>query len=149
MSVSVFLPSLSGQWQQALSKHGADVVAFDNEATLRPTDHSAHAGTVRRGDDRKAGWYPHRALLLVFPPDTDMAERTLQAYRGDWLLYVGEGRGGANATPAFMDTVERDWDCVHVEPLPTFPRCHERLLVFRRRAPSQRPWWTGVASYLW
>lgn len=85
----------------------------------------------------------------MFPPDNDMAEQALDAYKGDWLVYVGEGRGGPNATPAFMDKVEAEWDCVHVEQLPTFPRCYERLLVFRRRGASQKPWWTYAARWLW
>ena len=94
-----------------------------------------------------AAWYPHRTLLLVYPPDDDMAEKILNCYQGDWLIYVGEGRGGANANETFMNKVEAEWDCVHIETLPTFPRCYKRLLIFKRKGPSLKPWWAVVAKW--
>jgi len=55
-----------------------------------------------------------RALLLVYPPPGPMALETVEAYvnaspgyrgsqQNDKLIYVGEGRGGANANDAFFD----------------------------------------------
>ncbi|KAL9184409.1 hypothetical protein ACHAXT_002495 [Thalassiosira profunda] len=55
-----------------------------------------------------------RALLLVYPPPGPMALETVQAYvdaspgyvgscQNDTVVYVGEGRGGANADDAFFD----------------------------------------------
>eukprot|EP00977_Amphora_coffeiformis_P025631 scaffold20880_cov174-Amphora_coffeaeformis.AAC.6 len=64
----------------------------------------------------------HRILLLVYPPpDSDMAVNALQAYTALYehhpddddsnhhpdpmLIYVGEGRGGANANEAFFQAL--------------------------------------------
>jgi len=55
-----------------------------------------------------------RVLLLVYPPPGSMALETVQAYvnaspgyrgsqQNDAVVYVGEGRGGANANDAFFD----------------------------------------------
>ncbi len=55
-----------------------------------------------------------RALLLVYPPPGQMALETVHAYlnascghyggvQNDTVVYVGEGRGGANADDAFFD----------------------------------------------
>ena len=50
-----------------------------------------------------------RVLLLVYPPPGPMAVETVQAYvdvdasRNDTVVYVGEGRGGANANDDFFD----------------------------------------------
>ena len=55
-----------------------------------------------------------RALLLVYPPPGSMALETVDAYvnaspgyrgsqQNDTVIYVGEGKGGANANDAFFD----------------------------------------------
>ena len=62
-----------------------------------------------------------------------MAARCLELYRGDVLVYVGEGRGGANASDAFFTALERDWECRRTVLLKPFPGNHERLFVMHRR----------------
>ena len=55
-----------------------------------------------------------RCLLLVYPPPGSMALETVEAYvnaspgyrgsqQNDTVIYVGEGKGGANANDAFFD----------------------------------------------
>ena len=52
------------------------------------------------------------------------------------VLYVGEGRRGANASDGFFDRLELGWECVKIVELDPFPQCFERLFVLRRRAPA-------------
>lgn len=59
--------------------------------------------------------------------------RTLQ-YKGDCVVYIGEGRGGVNGSPSFFSMLEVEWTCQHVEPLAPFPECYEKMYVMRRRA---------------
>ena len=83
-----------------------------------------------------------RALLLVFPPPGPMAKACLDAYAGDTVLYVGEGRGGCCADGAFFDALEpyggaakkrgSGWALSAVEDLAPFPGGHERLYIFKR-----------------
>ena len=52
-----------------------------------------------------------RALLMVYPPPGPMAIDTLKIYseaspENDTIIYVGEGKGGANANDAFFDFLE-------------------------------------------
>lgn len=51
--------------------------------------------------------FSRRALLLVYPPPGPMARNCLEAYQGNVLFYVGEGRGGANGDAEFFDTLEK------------------------------------------
>ena len=55
-----------------------------------------------------------RVLLLVYPPpDSDMAVEAVRSYdqvNGHTIVYVGEGRGGANANDAFFDYLEECHD---------------------------------------
>lgn len=81
-----------------------------------------------------------RVLLLVFPPPGDMAFQAASTYvevspaLNDTIVYVGEGRGGANADDAFFDLVgSGDWVLVKVMPVQSFgDKGFEKLYVLKR-----------------
>lgn len=131
-----------------MREQGADVLAFDNNSTEQPGRKAV--AEVRSGDHTKLPWYPQRTLLLVYPPETEMALECANSYHGDYLIYVGEARGGVNATNAFFDHLEDQFECVKIQNLDPFPRCFERLFVMRRKPEhrQRKPWWTPLAS-LW
>eukprot|EP00730_Choanoeca_flexa_P017681 TRINITY_DN8546_c0_g1_i1.p1 TRINITY_DN8546_c0_g1~~TRINITY_DN8546_c0_g1_i1.p1 ORF type:complete len:286 (+),score=35.41 TRINITY_DN8546_c0_g1_i1:2-859(+) len=145
LSPLIELGAGQGQWQKALSEVGANAIAFDNESTLQPSDQPV--GKVTFGDESKLPWYPLRTLLLVYPPDNDMAVRALQTYTGDYLVYVGEARGGVNTNNDFFDKLEQEWDCVIKQRLDPFPRCYEQLFILRRRQRIGKPWWSFVSAW--
>lgn len=149
----------TGHWAAALRQHDSavDVVAYDNASAIpeargvRPSPLASAKGGDSFGDARgskRAGSsggvilgvdgthaatrHPERALLLVAPPPGAAAAQWLTAYRGDLLLYVGEGRGGAHADQAFFDIVERGWRLVETVPVSPFPGGCERLWVLQR-----------------
>ncbi len=138
-----------GHWARALRERGANVVAFDNDSTEQPG--LRKVTKVRFGDEKKLAWYPQCTLLLVYPPETSMALKCVQQYKGDYMLYVGEARGGVNANEAFFDELEKEFDCVKILDLDPFPRCYERLYLLRRKQARRtpRPWWTPIAALLW
>ena len=98
-----------------------------------------------------------RVLLLVFPPPGPMALETVMAYlnasprysgscKNDTVVYVGEGRGGANADEAFFDyflgcntscedTEKHEWVLEKVMGVLTCPgeKGYEKMFVLRRR----------------
>lgn len=122
----------AGQWQRALAAHGVDIVSYDNVPSHR-SSLPGHSGKVLLGGVEKIAAHPDRVLLLCYPDPSGMAQQCLDAYKGDTLLYVGEGRGGVNANAAFFDTLERDWECQIVEEMDPFPQCFERFFVLTRR----------------
>jgi len=101
-----------------------------------------------------------RALLLVYPPPRTMAIETMQAYvdaspgyhnashTNDTIVYVGEGRGGANANDAFFDyflgcndsnnedTEKIQWVLEKVMNVQFSPggKGYEKMFVFRRKS---------------
>ena len=99
-----------------------------------------------------------RVLLLVYPPPGPMALETVQAYlntslgyggsfKNDTIVYVGEGRGGANADEAFFDyflgsnrtkedTGESQWVLEKVMDVHQCPggKGYEKMFEFRRRS---------------
>lgn len=80
-----------------------------------------------------------RVLLLVFPPPGDMAAKAVHAYTAtsplnDTVVYVGEGRGGANGDDAFFDLLQSgEWILSSVLPCKSFgDKGYESLYIMKR-----------------
>ena len=78
-------------------------------------------------------WRHRRRILLLVFPTASLAIQALRAYSsGDTLVYVGEGRGGANAGDDFFQFLqENHWilqELHDVQPFGT--KGYERLFVF-------------------
>jgi len=81
-----------------------------------------------------------RALLLVYPPPGEMATEVVQQYvdaapQNDTVIFVGEGRGGANACDSFFDYFEGgDWVLLSVLELqrPPGDKGYEKLYILQR-----------------
>lgn len=126
-----------GHWQRALSSAGATVVAYDNGGGASPNPYSgnlAPVGHVLKGEEGALRLHRDKTLLLVHPPSGDIASRCLQMYEGEYFVYVGEGRGGVNASDAFFDELDAEWEPTVVLELDPFPQCFERLYVMRRKS---------------
>ena len=159
-----------GQWsRQLVDTYKVDIVAFDNMANL-PLDPRIHhtktdaykryfyQGKVRLGDDKifqnaklkEVYKIDGRALMIIFPDPSPMAIDCLEAYTSsselnDLVIYVGEGRGGANASGAFFDELERVdesgepvWELLDTCKLAPFgDKGFERLFIFKKRKCAQ------------
>eukprot|EP00055_Hartaetosiga_balthica_P004912 m.13649 g.13649 ORF g.13649 m.13649 type:complete len:292 (+) comp4180_c0_seq1:1-876(+) len=138
-----------GHWAKELRDRGVDIQAYDNDSTDSPTPTNARKTKVLYGDEKKLSWYPHRTLLMVYPPPGNMAYNCLDQYKGDVIVYVGEGRGGVNANSRFFDKVEEEFDCVLIEPVEPFSKCYEKMFVLWRKAPRNHTLYRKLASWLW
>ena len=122
-----------GHWQRELTAAGAAIVSY---VPWKPHPHSdalpPEMGKVLPGDETAIRMHQDKTLLLVYPPPGDMSLRCLQEYRGDALVYVGEGRGGVNSCDDFFDRLDAEWEVVTTLDLDPFPRCFEKLFVLRR-----------------
>ena len=89
----------TGYWARLLRDRGVDVVAYDvappGGRALNGWHSGATASTwtdVLRGDAWRAASHPDRTLMVCWPPyGTPMAATALSAYRGDRVVYIGEG----------------------------------------------------------
>lgn len=76
-----------------------------------------------------------RTLLLGWPPyDDPMAADALEAYPGDTVIYVGEGRGGCTAGERFHRRLHEQWELSETVAIPTFLGIRDRLEVWERAA---------------
>lgn len=82
-----------------------------------------------------------RVLLLVYPPPGPMAMHVVKKYvdsasENDTVVYVGEGRGGANGDDALFDFFESgDWVLLQVLDVKTPPgdKGYEKMYILQRR----------------
>lgn len=159
----------SGYWAWLLAQSGVDVNAYD----IAPIGHPKSWFTNEKVDarlgvnhDREIKEFypvypggpemlqaenPNRVLLLVWPTMDNWAAEALRQFRGDTVIYVGEGSGGCTADSDFFTLVgdecccwgDEDEKCPHADTEPLFERVeygpltqwsglHDNLVVYRR-----------------
>ena len=91
----------AGHWQREVAARGGDLLAFESGEEV-PLPQRVAVGEVRDGDHTMAAQHADRTLFLCYPPAGPMAAECLRLYKGERLVYVGEGRGGVNASPHFF-----------------------------------------------
>lgn len=106
----------TGYWAFLLGQHGFDVAASD----LDPPDIAKNIyhreGVVyvpvaaADGSDAVTVQGDDRTLLLSWPPyDEPAGAAILAAYRGDRLIFIGEGTGGCCGDDRMWSLIESDW----------------------------------------
>jgi hypothetical protein len=130
----------SGYWAWQLAQAGVPVAAYDphppgpeNKFVTHRTYHP-----VLAGDHTAAANHPDRALMLCWPAYGDpYAKQALHAYRGDLLIYIGEGPGGCCADDRFHSILERDFEEIGSSPFHvTYWGIHCGLTAYRRRVKA-------------
>ena len=102
---------------------------------VQPCDPNNFSNTLRQWQCRG------RVLLLVYPPPGKMALDATEQYASasdmnDMVIYVGEGRGGANANDDFFDYLESTgWVLMSVMKVKSLgSKGYEQLYVLRRQS---------------
>ena len=138
------------------TKHFEFILPFDDmsELPLSPQVYHRHTAPVREHfhpnvqksshvEALRSKWEIRgRVLLLVYPPPGPMAIESVKAYvdiypeGNDTVVYVGEGRGGANANDSFFSYFCSDgsWaieKILDVEPSPG-GKGYEKCFILRR-----------------
>ncbi len=132
-----------GYWAAMLLARGVDAVAYDmappgagqrneyHNSRRRPWTRVQRAPSVAalRADQG-------RRLFLCWPPyDDDAASYgALRAFRGDVLVYVGEGPDGAAGSVRFHRELSLNWSLAEAVDLPHWPRLRDRLAVYHRNS---------------
>ena len=128
----------TGYWAHLLTERGADVIAYDNAppATHKNNWHGQRECffPVRFGTDVSIVGNDDRTLFLCWPPyDDPMGANCLRLYRGNRLVYVGEGSGGCCGDDEFWDLIERNWREVESLGIPQWYGLHDALTVYERQ----------------
>lgn len=157
----------SGYWAWMLSQHGVDVNAYDTMPighekswyTQEHLDKGSWSGTKLKEfypvteSDIEALDLPEnadRVLFLCWPNyGTSFAYDAVKAFKGDTVIFIGEGSGGCTADDQFWGLMEGDrgwreeeehlypeqeWKEVDRHSLPQWGGLHDSITVYRRLA---------------
>lgn len=128
----------TGYWAALLKEAGVDVVCYDAlppDSKVNPYHQDApRYHPIAPGGPEQLAGHSDRTLILCWPPyDDPMAYNALVAYKGETVIYIGEGQGGCTGDDRFHHRLARLYEpSTHVT-LPTWPGIHDSLTVYRRR----------------
>jgi hypothetical protein len=113
---------------------------FGNPASYITTDINGIQGKVveMRHTMALKTYGDAEVLVLLWPPYAEsMALEALEAFKGDYVLYCGEGHGGCTADDGFHELLEKEWELIYENGSFRFPeRCfglHDTFSLFRRK----------------
>jgi hypothetical protein len=146
-----------GYWARLIRDAGGDILAVDRDWSAGSGKSGFNPENRFHGEDNEA-WtsvvlvhdcvgtvrdHPERTLFLCWPPygSPDAPEpadgwfdaECLKAYSGEVFILVGE-IGGCTGSPAFARDLDERWERVELIELPTWPRVHDEMHVFRRKS---------------
>ena len=127
-----------GYWSAILKDNGVDIIASDK---FKIEDNKYHKDgntkpylDIINGDAAQmAQEHPDRALMMIWPPyDTPMGYEALNAYEGDTVIYVGEGRGGCTADDDFHNLLSHEWEMIDDIDIPQWKGISDSLMIYKR-----------------
>jgi len=131
----------AGLWAKILSDMGIDIVATDifEEGGYGYTQEQAHYNIENMNHLKSLECYSDRnVLMLCWPPyDNSMAHEALMSFKGNKLIYIGEGYGGCTGCDAFHNEVGTSmssdkWNLVKEVDIPQWWGLHDSVWLFTR-----------------
>ncbi|WP_152531363.1 hypothetical protein [Mycobacterium sp. UM_CSW] len=132
----------TGYWAYLLAQVGVAVVCYDlNPGAALATngwhDEVLHVDVGAKDCAEAAASHPDRTLFLSWPPHgQDVGERILLAYKGNRVIYVGDGQGGATGDDRMHRILETDWTEVDSRQPVQWWGQHDRVTVYERGQPE-------------
>jgi len=121
----------SGYWAWLLRQAGVHVRPYDNN---KRTEYIGKRWVrVFKGDSTSVRKHKDRALMLCWPEyDDPQAYDSLRFYKGDKVIYAGEGGYGCNACSKFHESISDNWTEMKNVMLPQWDGIHDNLRLFSR-----------------
>lgn len=132
----------TGYWCYLLMQVGVDCLASDlapprkgaRENQFHPDTASFITMRTLNAVDAVTEGGADRTLLLSWPPyATPLAHEVLNAYRGDRLIFIGEGDGGCTGDEDFFALLEKEWNLQKTHLPVQFWGIHDYIFVYDRR----------------
>jgi hypothetical protein len=114
-----------GYWAWVLRQHGVTVEPYE------PGTYEFYwADPLKRVPD---GWRRRYAAMFCWPSYGDpWATRRLAAYKGDTVIYIGEGEGGCTADDSFHRLLERCYERDSVVDIPQWWGLNDYMAIYKR-----------------
>lgn len=128
----------TGYWAYLLAQTDVDVVCYDvNAGSDEWHGDTAYAWIRAKDCAEAAALHPDRTLFLSWPPHgEDVGARTLLAYKGKRVIYVGDGKGGATGDDQMHQILDTDWTAVDSRQPVQWWGQHDLVTVYERSQPA-------------
>jgi hypothetical protein len=142
----------TGYWAYLLAQLGVDVVCYDlNPGTALVTDgwHDEHlyVAICAKGGAEAVAPHADRTLFLSWPPHgRDVGARILMAYKGNRVIYIGDGQSGASGDDQMHLMLDTDWTEVDSRRPVQWWGQHDRVTVYERSQPAPPTGWSLRAA---
>lgn len=121
----------TGYWAYLLKGMGVDVVCYDIAIENKPPENVWHF--IENGDEKRVDEHADRALFLCWPNyATPMAANCLKRYKGDTVIYIGEGSGGCTGDGEFHEILENEWCVIETIEILKWSGIHDHLWIYHR-----------------
>lgn len=122
-----------GLWTYLLRLEGVNVTVTDTKSQ------EAETGFVDDIEECEAKDATERhpecnVLFLCWPPyDRAMAAEALESFKGDRVIYIGEGNGGCTADDSFHAMLEEQFEDDDVIEIPQWWGIHDCCMLYKRK----------------
>lgn len=127
----------TGYWAKLLNEIGCLVLAYDKHITGNHyfKEKVGYHYSVMEGDESVLDSYTEEYNLFLCWPDYDCewAFNALKCFKGQYVIYIGEGYGGCTADDDFHEELERYWERVEEHDLKQWWAIHDELTVYKRK----------------
>jgi len=128
-----------GLWAKLMQDADIQIVPTDmplerEDRSQVPKDH-AYTDIERLNNlDAMQKYIDFGVLMMVWPPYNDpMAYETLKKFKGNKLIFVGEGARGCTGCDKFFDLLGKNWKEVETVFLPQWHGIHDGLQLYVRK----------------
>jgi len=126
-----------GYWAALAHIQGCVYDAYDQDISNKNAyvaDDATPWFPVREGSIPELADHPGSTLFLCWPDyDSSFAFDALKAYKGERVIYVGEGEGGCTGDDAFHERLNRKWNHIGNVELPQWPGIHDFMSIWERK----------------
>lgn len=124
----------TGYWAKLISNCGAKIICFDEYIYNNPYRHRIKYVPIYKGNHLILNKFSHKMnLFLSWPPHgDDMAFECLKAFKGKYLIYIGEFEDGCTANDKFFNELDNNWRMIDSVYIPQWDGIHDYLAIFKR-----------------
>lgn len=123
----------TGYWLWMFKQLSMNIVGYDDFSTHYKDWQYSRWFRLHAGGSLSIKDHPDKTLFLCWPPMSSMAHEALKAYRGNKIVYIGEGESGCTADDDFHNLLNEEWDVEQYNIIPQWPGIHDNLHLCRRK----------------
>jgi uncharacterized UPF0146 family protein len=125
----------NGLWARLLKNAGCNIFATDNFST-----HNTDKAAIKRyieveflsNSQAIQKYNEANVLFLCWPPTNSMSDESIKLFKGNKLIYIGEGNGGATGSDEFHSILWDDWKVVGNIIIPRWNIVNDQIYLYER-----------------